>query len=154
MLPQFAMADGIAAMWGAMGLLAAVYHRDVRGGGGQWIGNPLYEPIMRLMEVMILDYDQTGNIRERLGNHLPDAAPRGAYQTIEPGRWVALSGSAQPTAMRILRAIGREDLAEDPRLQDNQGRFRHADIFADPHFAARQSRTAGPLGASVGGAAQ
>lgn len=128
-LPQFALADGIAAIWGAMGVLAAVYQRDVRGGPGQWIDNPLYEPIMRIMEVMLLEYDQTGHVRQRLGNRIPDAAPRGAYETAEKGRWVALSGSAQAAAMRVFRAIGREDLAEDPRLQDNQGRVKHVDLI-------------------------
>lgn len=127
-LPQFPLADGLAALVGAIGALAGVYHRAVGGGSGQWIDNTLYEPLMRLMELMAVEYAQLGIVRQRTGNRIKDTVPRGAYETVEPGRWVALSGSNPATASRIFRAIEREDLLDDPRLADNQGRIQHADL--------------------------
>lgn len=126
-LPQLPIADGIAGIAGALGVVSALYHRDARGGGGQWIDNTIYEPIMRLMELMLCEYDQLGTVRQRQGNRIPDSSPRGAYETAEPGRWVALSGSSTETAQRIFLAIGREDLANDPRLATNKGRVAGAD---------------------------
>ncbi len=126
-LPQMPVADGIAGVFGAMGILAALYHRDARGGTGQWIDNTIYEPIMRLMELMLCEYDQLGIVRQRQGNHIPDSSPRGAYESRELGRWVALSGSSNETALRIFTAIERQDLVDDPELATNQGRLAHAD---------------------------
>lgn len=126
-LPQMPMADGVAGLFGALGILAALYHRDVQGGPGQWIDNTIYEPIMRLMELMLCEYDQLGTVRQRQGNLIPDSSPRGAYETAEPGRWVALSGSSDQTAQRIFAAIERTDLVNDPVLAGNDGRVANAD---------------------------
>jgi crotonobetainyl-CoA:carnitine CoA-transferase CaiB-like acyl-CoA transferase len=126
-LPQMPMADGVAGLFGALGVMCALYHRDAQGGEGQWIDNTIYEPIMRLMELMLCEYDQLGTVRGRQGNHIPDSSPRGAYETVEPGRWVALSGSSTETAHRIFEAIERADLADDPALATNPGRIANAD---------------------------
>lgn len=129
--PQMPVADLTAAAHGAIAVLAALYHRDVRQGRGQWLDNNIYEPIMRGLELVLGEYDQLGIVRHRYGNRLPDAAPRGAYETSEAGKWVALSGSSDATARRILVAIGREDLAAEPELQTNAGRVRNADRIDD-----------------------
>jgi formyl-CoA transferase len=127
-LPQFPLADGMAAMVGTIGALAGIYRVKAEGGSGQWIDNSLYEPIMRLMELSAMEYAHLGTVRKRSGNRIKDTVPRGAYKTAEEGRWVALSGSNPATARRILQAIEREDLVNDPRLADNQGRAQHADL--------------------------
>lgn len=126
-LPQMPMADGVAGLFGALGIISALYHRDVHGGSGQWIDNTIYEPIMRLMELMLCEYDQLGTVRQRQGNLIPDSSPRGAYETCEAGRWVALSGSSNETALRIFEAVEREDLRTDPVLATNDGRVASAD---------------------------
>lgn len=126
-LPQFALADNVASLTAVIAALAGVYHRKVNGGGGQWVDNTLYEPLMRLLEGTISEYALTGTVRKRTGNRMPDVAPRGAYETSEPDKWVALSGSNPATARRIFEAIGREDLAQDERLASNEGRRQHAD---------------------------
>jgi crotonobetainyl-CoA:carnitine CoA-transferase CaiB-like acyl-CoA transferase len=127
-LPQFPLADGLAAVMGALAALAGAYRVAV-GGTGQWVDNTLYEPLMRLLEQTIAEYSASGNVRRRSGNRLADVSPRGAYETSEPDRWVAISGSTPPTARRILLAIERDDLADDPRLSTNAGRLAHADLI-------------------------
>ncbi|MEQ3553982.1 CoA transferase [Pseudonocardia nematodicida] len=128
-LPQFPLADGVAAMNGAFGVVSALHARSVNGGHGQWIDNNLCEPLMRLMEIASVEAAQTGVSRMRTGTRLKDTAPRGAYRTAEPGKWIALSGSSSATARRILTAVGRADLANAEHLQDNQGRVAHADVI-------------------------
>jgi crotonobetainyl-CoA:carnitine CoA-transferase CaiB-like acyl-CoA transferase len=126
LLPQFPLADGIAAMMGALAAVTGAYH-VARGGRGQWVDGTLYEPLMRLLEQTITEYGASGKIRKRSGNRLADVSPRGAYQTAEPDRWVAVSGSTPQTAIRILYAIERADLAGDPQFTSNAGRLAHAD---------------------------
>lgn len=128
-LPQFPLADGVAAMVGTYGVLAALYHRRENAGEGQWIDNSLCEPLMRLMEIAPVEHAATGVTRQRTGTKLKDTAPRGAHETKEPDRWISLSGSNPATARRILLAIERPDLADDPRLSDNQGRIAHAPLI-------------------------
>ncbi|GAA1827354.1 CoA transferase [Pseudonocardia ailaonensis] len=125
-LPQFPLADGLAAYMGAVGVLAALQHRTVTG-RGQWIDNTLYEPIMRLIEIVNMEYRHLGTVRQRSGSRLVDSSPRGAYLTATKDAWVALSGSSNATALRVLRAIGRDDWADDPDLATNPGRVRRSD---------------------------
>src|SRR5262249_61234774 len=53
-------------------------------------------------------------------------SPLNVYPTCD-GKWIALSGSVQAMAERILRLIGREDMIHDPRFKDNSSRVRHRD---------------------------
>jgi crotonobetainyl-CoA:carnitine CoA-transferase CaiB-like acyl-CoA transferase len=125
-LPQFPLADGLAAYIGAMAVLAALQNRHETG-RGQWIDNTLYEPIMRLIEIVNMEYRHLGSVRQRTGSRLIDSAPRGAYLTATKDAWVALSGSSNATALRALRAIGRDDWASDPEFATNPGRVRRSD---------------------------
>jgi len=123
-----ALADGIAALFGTIGALAGLL-KVKNGGGGQWIDNALYEGLTRITENMAMEAWYTGVPRERLGNRIADTTPRGAYESSEPGKWVALSGSNPATARRIFEAIGRADMNDDPRFMDNQSRIKHADLI-------------------------
>lgn len=125
-LPPLALADGIAAVFGTYAAMIALYHRDHHGGNGQEIDLALYDGLMRLMEPMLLEYDQLGTVRGRTGNRISDSAPRNTYRTAD-GHWVALSGSAQSIAERILTAVERPELIHEPRFKDNAARVAHAD---------------------------
>ncbi len=177
LLPQLALADGICGAFGAYGVMVALHARarDPQR-RGQVVDASITEAMSRLLESVYLEYDQLGAVRQRHGNQLPDAAPRGAYESREPGKYVALSGSAQPIAKRLLKVIGGEELASDPRFQTNADRVANvdeldriiagwmkryprdeavqilrdaevaagpvydvSDVFADPHFRARQT---------------
>lgn len=128
LLPQFALADGVCGAFGAFGVMVALRARDADPQRrGQVVDASICEAMSRLLESVFLDYDQFGDVRQRHGNRLPDAAPRGAYETADPGKYVALSGSAQPIALRLLRALGRAELCEDPRFSTNEGRVANAE---------------------------
>lgn len=117
-LSGYPLADGVAALAGAMSLLAALYWRDVNGGTGQVIDNAIIEANYRLIDYVMLDYEKLGVIRGRSGNRLGDLAPRNTYQTRD-GSWVAISGGTQGIVHRLFEAMERPDLITDPRFLNN-----------------------------------
>ncbi|MGH2584954.1 MAG: CaiB/BaiF CoA transferase family protein, partial [Dehalococcoidia bacterium] len=170
--PGTSLADYLTGTFGALGLMMALYHRDARGGAAQEVDASLFESIFRVMEYTAVHYDLEGAVRERSGNAGP-AAPSGAFRSRD-GRWVILAVAEDRMYGRLMRAIGRDDLAEVPRYLTAPGRAADrgpieeairvwmagceaaealavleaaavpaaesttvAEIFADPHYAAR-----------------
>jgi formyl-CoA transferase len=126
LLPPTGLADSIAALFSTFAVAFALYHRDVNDGSGQVIDTSLIEPIFSLLGPQPLRYDLLDEIEERSGNQSNSSAPRNVYRT-EDDRWVAISASAQPLAMRTLEAIERPDLKDDPRFADNAARVENRD---------------------------
>ena len=112
-LPPFGLADGVAGISGALAVLMALYHRETSGGSGQVIDLSLIEPLLGILGPGPSVYDQLGIIAGRHGNRSPNNAPRNAYLTADD-RWVAISASATSVAERVMRLVGRPDIAEKP----------------------------------------
>ncbi|MBA2933028.1 CoA transferase [Sphingomonas sp. CGMCC 1.13654] len=127
-LASLPLADNITGLFGAFAVMFAIYNRDHGNGRGQMIDISLYEPLFRILEDQVLSFDQLGRIPQRMGNRLPGAAPRGAFETSD-GRWIAIAVSSEKTAQRLLIAVGGEGLANDPRFNTNAERFRNADAL-------------------------
>jgi crotonobetainyl-CoA:carnitine CoA-transferase CaiB-like acyl-CoA transferase len=125
-LPPFFLADGVAAQSATFAVMMALYHRDLHGGGGQLVDVNLVEPLARLIETSTLAYDQLGVVPGRVGNRLDASAPRNAYRTAD-GRWVAISSASPNIVVRLYRAVGRPDLAEDPDYVEPVRRQTHGD---------------------------
>ncbi|MFZ0215687.1 MAG: CoA transferase [Candidatus Dormiibacterota bacterium] len=121
-LPNLPLADGVAGLTGAYAVMLALYHRDVRGGAGQVVDISLCDPLLRLMEPALLDWDQLGVNATRTGNRTPHVAPRNLYRCADD-TWVALSASAGSIFERLASAIGRPDLVDDPRFATNEARI-------------------------------
>jgi crotonobetainyl-CoA:carnitine CoA-transferase CaiB-like acyl-CoA transferase len=109
------IADYQTAILGAFALMMAIYHRDLRGGGGQEIDLAMYESVIRFTEVLVPAYDRMGTIRERRGNKHFAAAPGEHFRTSD-GRYLILTISADAGFQRLCKVMGREDWAVDPRL--------------------------------------
>jgi crotonobetainyl-CoA:carnitine CoA-transferase CaiB-like acyl-CoA transferase len=126
-LPNFGLADGIAAAYGTFAAMFALYHRDAQKSGvGQFIDLSIYEPLFQVMGPQPLQFDQLGVIQERIGNRSKNNAPRNTYQT-KDGHWVAVSTNAPTIVKRVLTLCGGADVAADPRFQTPQGRVDHID---------------------------
>lgn len=111
--------DSLAATYGCLGALAALRHRD-QTGQGQVVDSSLYESVLQVMESMIPDYTTTGYIRERSGSFLPGIAPSNVYKC-KDGDY--LIGANQDTVFgRLCAAMGRPELAKDPRYIDHINR--------------------------------
>ncbi len=112
--------DTLAALHGTIGILTALYHRKVNGGKGQVIDVALHEAVFNVMESLIPEYSAFGAVREAAGSALPGIAPSNAYRCRDG--YVLVAGNGDSIFKRLMQAIGRDDLKDDPTLADNAGR--------------------------------
>ena len=112
--------DTLAALHGTIGVLTALYHRKVNGGQGQVIDVALSEAVFNVMESLIPEYSAFGAVREPAGSALPGIAPSNAYRCSDGV--VLVAGNGDSIFKRLMQAIGRDDLGNDPALADNAGR--------------------------------
>ncbi len=124
LLPPLALADMIAGLAGGMAMMVALYNRDLRGGKGQVMDLSLLEPIYSVLGPEAAIHKLSGKVRERVGNGSNTASPRNVYITKDDG-FVAISASMEVMAQRLLRAIGRGDMLDDPRYATNAARVAH-----------------------------
>lgn len=172
----FPIADAVGGLFGAIGILSALYHQLAHGDlRGQEIDCSMMESMFRVLDFLPIEYDQLGVVRQRSGNTSQYAAPGNVYQSSD-GRWASIAASTQRIFERLCVALGRPDLLADPRFVSNQQRVAHraeldqllsteigkhtiaeldrmleanevgfspiydiADIFRDPHYAARKA---------------
>jgi len=118
--------DSIAALHGVIGALMALHHRNVNGGRGQYVDVALYEAVFNMMESVLPEYDMFGFVRERSGASLPGIVPSNTYVTRDE-KYVMIGANADPIFKRMMNAIGRLDLANDPALAHNDGRVARTD---------------------------
>ena len=123
-VPGFPLADSVSALYASNAIMYALYHRDVRGGGGQVIDLSLFESLFSLLGPLPAEYAVTGRTRRRDGSSSRNAGPRGCYRTSD-GHWIAVSGSTPKMAERFLRSYGLEALLDDPRFATNGARVDH-----------------------------
>ena len=114
--------DSLAAMFGVIGALTAIHHRATSG-KGQVVDVALYEAVFAMMESMLPEYGMGGNVRERTGSALPGIVPSNTYRCGD-GKYVVIGANADSIFRRMMKAIGRADLADDPSLADNAGRVK------------------------------
>ncbi|MCU4118634.1 CaiB/BaiF CoA transferase family protein [Variovorax sp. N23] len=117
--------DTLAALHGAIGVLAALYHRKVNGGQGQVIDVALHEAVFNVMESLIPEYSAFGAVRDAAGSALPGIAPSNAYACTDG--YVLVAGNGDSIFRRLMETIGRPDLASAPDLQSNAGRVARVD---------------------------
>ena len=124
--PGYPLGDNVSAILGAFGTMVALWEREVNGGVGQVVDLALYESLFRMLEWNAIEYDQTGNARQRAGNTHAYVAPSSTYETAD-GEWLTMTASTQNIWRRLCRAMDREDLIEADRFVDNEARVEHSD---------------------------
>ena len=121
--------DTLAALHGVIGILIALNERS-RSGSGQVVDVALYEAVFNCMESLLPEYSAFGAVREAAGSALPGIAPSNAYRCAGDS-YVLVAGNGDSIFKRLMTAIDRPDLANDPGLADNTGRVaRVAEIDA------------------------
>ena len=118
---NISIGDALAALHGVIGVLMALHHRESRGGKGQVVDVALYEAVFNMMESLIPDYDIFGETRGRIGTGLTNIVPSNTYTTRD-GHSVVIAGNGDSIYKRLMHAIGRDDLGQDPSLANNLGR--------------------------------
>ena len=112
--------DTLASLHGVIGILLALQERH-QSGKGQVIDIALYEAVFNCMESLLPEYSAFGEIRQAGGSALPGIAPSNAYLCGDGG-YVLVAGNGDSIFKRLMNMIGRADLANDPALENNDGR--------------------------------
>ncbi|WP_119068373.1 CaiB/BaiF CoA transferase family protein [Rubrobacter indicoceani] len=121
------LGDSMASLYAVIGALMAVHARDIGGSGeGQVVDVALYEAVFGFMESMVPEYDVAGIVRERTGAALPGITPSNTYRTKDES-YVAIGGNSDAIFKRLVVALGRPELADDPRFLTNADRSEWAD---------------------------
>jgi crotonobetainyl-CoA:carnitine CoA-transferase CaiB-like acyl-CoA transferase len=118
--------DYLAGVFGAVGAAIALRHAE-RTGQGQVVDVALYEPILRVLDDAIAVYGATGRVRERIGSGTESVVPHNHYQAGD-GRWIAIACTNDRMFLRLLSAMGRGDLAADPRVATMPARLEHREL--------------------------
>ena len=118
--PNLSIGDTIASLHGVMGALLALREAE-KTGKGQVVDVALYESVFNCSESILPEYDAAGYVRERSGSTLPGIAPSNLYPC-KDGSYVLIAGNADSLYRRLMTAIGRADLRDDPALARNDVR--------------------------------
>lgn len=108
--------DPLAGLHGAAAVLVALWVR-ARTGRGAFIDLSQRESAIRACFQYVLDYQMNGRDAEPLGNRHPRAAPHGCYPCRGDDRWICIAATDDAAWHGLCRAMGRPDLAEDPRFR-------------------------------------
>lgn len=114
--------DTLASLHGVIGILLALQERHISG-KGQIIDIALYEAVFNCMESLLPEYSAFGEVRQAAGSALPGIAPTNAYQCADGG-YVLVAGNGDSIFKRLMTVIGRDDLGNDPQLENNDGRVK------------------------------
>ena len=107
-------------------MLAALYHRDARGGAGQHVDVSMYEPILHLMNGTITGWDPNGPAPSRTGSRVPGGVPRNTYECADRS-WVAVSGTTDNQVARLLVLTGNDTDEGRKRFGTSAARLEAAD---------------------------
>ena len=125
------LGDTLAALHGVIGVLLALQARaravapEAPKGRGQVVDVALYEAVFNCMESLLPEYSAFGAVRQPAGSALPGIAPSNAYRCAD-GQ-VVIGGNGDSIYKRLMAAIGRDDLGQDPGLASNAGRAARVD---------------------------
>jgi crotonobetainyl-CoA:carnitine CoA-transferase CaiB-like acyl-CoA transferase len=130
------VADLFAGLYGCIGILAALRHRDATGQGtnigtniGQQIDIGMLDTHVAWLANQGMNYLATGESPTRLGNQHPNIVPYQVFPT-EDGH-IVLSIGNDPTFKRFCEAFALTHLLEDERFATNAARVRNRQLVTD-----------------------
>lgn len=123
--PNLSLGDTLAGIHCVLGILLAVINRSQDPQRrGQVVDAALYESVFNLMEGVVPEYSGAGVVREPSGSTLTGIVPTNTYRCRD-GRFVIIGGNGDSIYKRLMNAMGRPELADDPRMANNAGRVQH-----------------------------
>jgi succinyl-CoA---D-citramalate CoA-transferase len=124
------LGDSLAATFGALGAVTALFNRETRGGRGQVVDVAIYEAVLALMESTIPEYALAGHIRGRTGAILPFVAPSNTYPTGD-GEYVVIGANADTVFGRLAKAIDHPEWAGSERYATHHARGENQEELDD-----------------------
>jgi crotonobetainyl-CoA:carnitine CoA-transferase CaiB-like acyl-CoA transferase len=139
---HLSLGDSLAGMFAAQGILAALYWRDALGGGvGQVVDVSLMESSFAMLESTVPEYDRLGIVRGPQGTNLKGIAPSNIFLSSD-GKWMVIAANADNVFRRLCEAMGRPELADDPRFATHNARGDNQDEIEGIVAAWAAERTA------------
>lgn len=123
--PNLSLGDSLAGLHAALGIAFALIARQQAAGvGGQVVDVAIYESIFNLLEGVVPEYSGAGVVREPSGSTVTGIAPTNTYRCRDD-KYIIIGANADSIFQRLMRAMNRPDMADDPRFKDNGGRVSH-----------------------------
>jgi crotonobetainyl-CoA:carnitine CoA-transferase CaiB-like acyl-CoA transferase len=115
------MADYQSSLYGAIGIMLALRHRE-KTGRGQIIDIGIYEAVFRQLDEIAASYGLFGKVREREGSGSFVAVPHGHFRT-QDDKWVAIACTTDKMFERLAEAMERPELASSGLYGDQRKRL-------------------------------
>ncbi len=122
-----AIVDQGAAMWSAIGILAALYRR-VQTGEGCEIGTSLYETALGWVPPQMATYHASGKLPRKMGTENFGIAPYKAYRSADGG-WVVIAAGNDNLFRRCAAALGHPEWPDEARFRTNPDRVANRDAL-------------------------
>ncbi|MCP5179304.1 MAG: CoA transferase [Pseudomonadales bacterium] len=140
--PNLSLGDTVSGIHAVIGILLSLIGRQrVTAGAGQVVDVALYESMFNLMEGVLPEFSGTGAIRGASGTTITGIVPTNTYGCADD-KYVVIGGNGDSIFIRLMRAIGRADIADDPDCQHNPGRVANQSRIDDAIDAWTRKHTA------------
>jgi crotonobetainyl-CoA:carnitine CoA-transferase CaiB-like acyl-CoA transferase len=119
----YSLADTLAGLMGAFGILVCLLRRN-RDGEGDCIDLALYEPLFRLIDWQVIVFDQLGITPRRAGSRFPDVldgVAAGVARSSD-GVWMSYSAATDDVLVRLINVVMGDGALEDDRLRTAEAR--------------------------------
>lgn len=118
-----ALGDSVAGLYASFAAMIAL-RRAEQTGLGQEIDVAITEAVLSLMDAIILEYSGTGQVRQPRGGKLGGGVPSNIYPSAD-GHLIVIGGNSDSIFRRLMKVMGRPELADDPRYRTNVERLKH-----------------------------
>lgn len=122
--PNLSLGDTLAGLHAVIGILLALNAQGRQGTSGQVVDVAIYESVFNVLEAVVPEYDDAGIVRGPSGSTITGIVPSNTYICADD-KYVVIGANGDSLFKRLMRAIGRPELADDPRLANNAGRVEH-----------------------------
>lgn len=123
--PNLSLGDSLAGLHTALGVVMACLHRARNPQStGQVVDTALFEGVFNLLEGVVPEFDGAGVVREPSGSTITGIVPTNTYPC-KDNKYVIIGANGDSIFKRLCEAMGRPDMAADPRIASNAGRVKH-----------------------------
>jgi crotonobetainyl-CoA:carnitine CoA-transferase CaiB-like acyl-CoA transferase len=126
--PNLSLGDTVSGLHAVIGIMMALRARDQESGEqlgeGQVVDVALYESMFNLLEAVIPEYHAADIIRQPSGTTVTGIVPTNTYKCAD-GKYLVIGGNGDSIFMRLMQAVGREDMAKNEAYATNADRVRY-----------------------------
>jgi crotonobetainyl-CoA:carnitine CoA-transferase CaiB-like acyl-CoA transferase len=139
--PNISMGDTLAGLHAVLGILLSLTAK-LRGKApaGQVVDVAIYESVFNLLESIVPEYDGAGIVREPSGSTITGIVPTNTYLCAD-GKYIIIGGNGDSIYQRLMRAIGRPEMAEDAKFATNAKRVENEKEIDEAILAWTQARS-------------